>query len=69
MTELVPIMYQCASALTHMHEQPNPIIHRDIKPANILMRIIDGKPTVKLTDLGVSRMVDVVKCLCLLIKK
>jgi serine/threonine protein kinase len=31
------VAHQVASALLHLHSQPEPIIHRDIKPNNILI--------------------------------
>lgn len=31
------LAHQVASALLHLHSQPEPIIHRDIKPNNILI--------------------------------
>ena len=37
LTEQLRLMYQCASAIAHMHESKPPMIHRDIKPANVLM--------------------------------
>ena len=52
------IMIQCAAGLAHMHCQTVPIVHRDIKPANILMKVKDGQATVKITDFGLSKMVD-----------
>ena len=34
------------------------MVHRDIKPSNILLARADGKVVVKLTDLGLARLVD-----------
>src|SRR5262245_58189443 len=50
------IIIQACKALAHAAEQG--IIHRDIKPSNFLLANDDGKCRVKLTDLGLSRMVD-----------
>ena len=35
--EKIRLMFQCASAIAHMHGATPPMIHRDIKPANILL--------------------------------
>lgn len=55
MNERFKIMYQCACAVTYLHEQKRPIAHRDLKPGNIL---INCQSVVKLTDYGLSKMVD-----------
>ena len=34
------------------------VIHRDIKPANMLVREIDGRPSVRVLDFGIARPVD-----------
>lgn len=59
MSERLKIMYQCACAVTHLHEQEHPVVHRDIKVKNILIKIINNQVIVKLTDLEQSKMVDV----------
>jgi serine/threonine protein kinase len=41
-----------------MHASEHGIIHRDIKPSNFLLANDEGRCRVKLTDLGLSRMVD-----------
>jgi tetratricopeptide (TPR) repeat protein len=48
----VKIMQGILQGLTHLHSRK--IIHRDLKPENILLK--DGIP--KITDFGVSRMVE-----------
>ncbi|MBV7363113.1 serine/threonine protein kinase [Actinomycetaceae bacterium TAE3-ERU4] len=48
--QLLPILYQCALALTAVHTAN--VVHRDVKPGNILIAD-DG--LVKLTDFGISR--------------
>ena len=32
------------------------VVHRDLKPAHFLVRLVDGRPTPKIIDLGMSRM-------------
>ena len=51
-------MYQCASAINFMHSLPKYVVHRDIKPSNILIMIQDNGPVVKITDFGLSKLVD-----------
>lgn len=50
------ILIQAVKALGHLHEFG--IIHRDVKPSNFLVSIQDGKPIVKLIDLGLARDID-----------
>jgi hypothetical protein len=47
------IIIQAARALGHAYEHG--IVHRDVKPSNILISERDGRPVVKLTDLGLAR--------------
>ena len=41
-------------AAAHEHQ----ILHRDLKPANVLLEIIDGVPTPKITDFGLAKALD-----------
>ncbi len=47
------LLLQAARALDHAAGQG--IVHRDIKPSNFLLTEKDGKPLLKLTDLGLAR--------------
>lgn len=52
------IMYQCACAVSHMHNQDDPIVHRDIKPGNILFKEEDKKEVVKMADFGLTKALE-----------
>jgi serine/threonine protein kinase len=54
--EAAEFVIQAARALDHAHEKG--IVHRDIKPANFLIAEKDGKPLVKLADMGLAREVN-----------
>jgi serine/threonine-protein kinase len=47
------VVLQAVRALSHMHEQG--VVHRDIKPANFIVVQKNGKPIIKLIDLGLAR--------------
>lgn len=47
---------QCCLAIQHAHQMA--IVHRDIKPSNVLVTMIDGRPTVKLIDFGIAKLLD-----------
>jgi serine/threonine-protein kinase len=49
------ILIQAAKALEHTHKQG--IVHRDIKPSNFLIANKNGKQRIKLTDMGLARLV------------
>ncbi|KAL1140208.1 hypothetical protein AAG570_000140, partial [Ranatra chinensis] len=52
------VMYQLVLALQYLHNQG--ITHRDVKAENVLIRreIVPGEPYVKITDFGLSKLVD-----------
>ncbi len=50
------ILIQACKALEHAYAQG--ITHRDIKPSNFLLANEEGRTRVKLTDLGLARMVN-----------
>jgi serine/threonine protein kinase len=51
--EALEFVIQATHALEHASEKG--IVHRDIKPANFLITEKDGKPLVKLADMGLAR--------------
>jgi serine/threonine protein kinase len=51
--EAQEIITQAARAIAHLHEHG--ITHRDIKPSNFLVSHREGRPYVKLIDLGLAR--------------
>jgi serine/threonine-protein kinase len=51
--EAALLISQAALALAHMHEKG--IVHRDIKPANFIVAQQNGRPCMKLIDLGLAR--------------
>ena len=52
------IKLQCASAIAYMHSQKPPITHRDIKVENILVTKQGDETVVKLTDFGLSKLLE-----------
>lgn len=56
-SQVIQIAILAADALHYAHQHN--VIHRDIKPANIMY--LPGKSTVKLTDFGIARIMDVSK--------
>jgi len=54
------MFYQLASAISYLHSKN--IAHRDLKPENILLCSDDDrKPLCKITDMGLSKLVDLDK--------
>jgi serine/threonine protein kinase len=54
--ESLSVLTQAAQALHHLHQQH--MVHRDIKPSNFLLTREGGELLVKLTDMGLARVVD-----------
>jgi serine/threonine-protein kinase len=52
--EALRLAIQIASALDAAHRRG--ILHRDLKPSNILVTMTDGKPSAKLLDFGLARL-------------
>ena len=49
--------YQMASAIQYLHSKK--ICHRDLKPENVLLcSQDDSNPVIKITDMGLSKLVD-----------
>ena len=51
--EAMDILEQMLKSLVYLHEEIG-IVHRDIKPDNFLIKYINGKKIIKLTDFGFS---------------
>lgn len=49
---------EIASGLAIAHSQNPPIVHRDISPWNIMVAVEHEQPTVKITDFGLAKSVD-----------
>lgn len=49
------IFKEIASALDYAHEKG--VVHRDLKPENIIIALSDGKPTAKILDFGIAKIV------------
>lgn len=58
---VVDIAGQTLSALGYLHEKG--FIHRDISPDNIMVTERDGRPVVKLIDLGIAKSVEASRAL------
>lgn len=54
--ERLNLFCQVCEAVQYAHQSL--VVHRDLKPANILVREIDGSPTVTLMDFGIARLLD-----------
>ncbi len=54
--ESLLLLTQAVQALDHLHQQR--MVHRDIKPSNFLLTRENGAMLVKLTDLGLARVID-----------
>lgn len=52
----IRLFLQLVDAIAHAHTQG--IIHRDLKPSNVIVEIINGEPTIKVIDFGVSKLIE-----------
>merc|ERR1712126_16670 len=48
--------YQMVSAVAYLHKKN--IAHRDLKPENVLLSNDDSNPLIKISDMGLSKLVD-----------
>ncbi|MFN0129494.1 MAG: protein kinase domain-containing protein [Verrucomicrobiales bacterium] len=47
---------EVCEAVEHAHRRG--VLHRDLKPSNILVEELDGKPTTRIIDFGIAKMMD-----------
>ncbi|CAI5446029.1 unnamed protein product [Caenorhabditis angaria] len=52
------IIMQVVSALVYLNEKKDPIIHYDLKPANILLESGNACGAIKITDFGLSKIME-----------
>uniref|UniRef100_A0A1I7UHE5 Protein kinase domain-containing protein n=1 Tax=Caenorhabditis tropicalis TaxID=1561998 RepID=A0A1I7UHE5_9PELO len=52
------IIMQVVSALLYLNEKSTPIIHYDLKPANILLESGNTSGAIKITDFGLSKIME-----------
>ena len=57
--ERLDLFLMITSAVQYAHK--NLVVHGDLKPDNILVSMQDDKPTIKLLDFGVARLIEVGK--------
>lgn len=55
LAEMLNIFIEVLDGLAYAHR--NGIVHRDLKPANIMICMVDGSKSVKVLDLGISKLV------------
>ena len=54
----ISILYDISVGLWHLHNQNPPIIHRDLTPNNVLLRKANQCYEAKISDLGVSKVIE-----------
>lgn len=52
------LLIDVGSGMQFLHAQKPPIIHRDLKPANVLVEMVATPPRAKITDFGVSVLLE-----------
>src|SRR5208282_300377 len=52
--ERLELFIKVCDGVQHAHQKA--VIHRDLKPANILVVEVDGKPTPRIIDFGLSKV-------------
>ncbi len=50
----IDLFLRVCDAVQHAHQRG--VIHRDLKPANVLVSELDGKPTPKVIDFGIAKV-------------
>ncbi len=54
--ERLRLFVEVCEAIQHAHQKG--VIHRDLQPTNVLVTRIDGRPSPKVIDFGIARLVD-----------
>lgn len=57
-SEAIALLRPAIEALAVAHRLPRPIAHRDITPANLFLTEQDGEETLKVIDLGISKVME-----------
>ncbi|OLY94445.1 Formylglycine-generating enzyme, required for sulfatase activity, contains SUMF1/FGE domain [Cnuella takakiae] len=50
------LLIDVLEGLAYLHRKG--IVHRDLKPQNILIKMVDDEPVAKITDFGISKVID-----------